>query len=93
MQDKSKASEKILQLEKYFKNSIKMAIQEMLSWSALVILLIDMAPNVVECQLLIKILLNRHIFQVLRMSCGSISGISFELGTMRHLMGLVDYAT
>ena len=57
MHDKSKDSEKLLQLEKYFKNSIKMAIQDMVSWSALVVLLVDMAPNVAECQLLIKILL------------------------------------
>ena len=57
MKDKSKDSERIHKLEKYFKNSIKMAIQDMVSWSALVVLLIDMAPNVAECQLLIKILL------------------------------------
>ena len=48
---------KLSQLEKYVKKSIKMAIQDVVSWSALAILLEDMASNLAECQLLIKILL------------------------------------
>ena len=44
-------------LEKYFENSIKMALEDKLSWSILASLLDDMASNLVECKLLIKILL------------------------------------
>ena len=44
-------------LEKYFENSIKMALEDKLSWSILASLLDDMASNLVECKQLIKILL------------------------------------
>ena len=49
-------SGKLIQLEKYFKKSIKMALQDLIPWSTLAILLNDMAPNPTECRLLIKIL-------------------------------------
>ena len=38
-------SEKMLQLKKYFENSIKMALEDKLSWSILASLLDDMASN------------------------------------------------
>ena len=50
-------SEKMLQLKKYFENSVKMALEEKLSWSILASLLDDMASNLVECKQLIRILL------------------------------------
>ena len=52
-----KDSEKLLQLEKYFKKSIKLALQDMVPWSTLANLLNDMAQSPADCQLLIKILL------------------------------------
>ena len=55
--DSKEISEKLLQLEKYFKKSIKLALQDMVPWSTLANLLNDMAQSPADCRLLIKILL------------------------------------
>ena len=50
-------SEKLLQLEKYFEKSIRMALEEKLSWPILALLLDNMASTLVECKQLIKMIL------------------------------------
>ena len=54
--------EKLFQLEKYLRKSIKMALQNVIPWSTLTTLLNDMASSLVECQLLIKILVKELEF-------------------------------
>ena len=44
-------------LEKYFRHSIQMVLQDKMSWSTLTFLLVDMAQTVVDCKQLIKVLL------------------------------------
>ena len=44
-------------LEKYFRHSIQMVLQDKMSWSTLSFLLVDMAQTVVDCKQLIKVLL------------------------------------
>ena len=50
-------NQELPQLEKYFRNSVKMAIQDKMTWSTLSLLLEDMAPTLLECKQLVKILL------------------------------------
>ena len=45
------------QLEKYFRHSIQMVLQDKMSWSTLSFLLVDMAQTVVDYKQLIKVLL------------------------------------
>ena len=45
------------QLEKYFRNSINLALQDKMTWSTLSLLLEDMAPTLIECKQLVKVLL------------------------------------
>ena len=52
-----KDSEKLLQLENYFKKSIYLALQDIVPWFTLANLLNDMAQTPADCRLLIKILL------------------------------------
>ena len=56
MENTNMGSEKLLQLEKYVRKSIKMTLKDVVPWSTLVILLNDMAASLAECRLLIKIL-------------------------------------
>ena len=44
-------------LEKYFRHSIQMVLQDKMSWSTLSFLLVDMTRTVVDCKQLIKVLL------------------------------------
>ena len=50
-------SEKMAQLEKFFGNAIKLALQDQMSWSILTSLVDDMTSTLDQCKQLIKILL------------------------------------
>ena len=45
------------QLEKYFRNSINLALQDKMTWSTLSLLLEEMVPTLLECKQLVKVLL------------------------------------